>query len=66
MESDQTPLYIAAYGRAEIIDHKVGELARPIIQKYLSGDRFEQMMKMVNDDPNRVVVVLRPDKIVTR
>lgn len=58
--------YIAAYGRAEVIEHNVGELARPIIQKYVSGDRLEQMVKMVNDDPNRVVVVLRPDKIVTR
>jgi PPOX class probable F420-dependent enzyme len=58
--------YIAAYGRAEIIEHNVGELTFPIIQKYLSGDRLEQMVKAVNDDPNRVVVVLRPDKIVTR
>jgi PPOX class probable F420-dependent enzyme len=58
--------YIVAYGRAEIIEHNVGELARPIIQKYVSGDRLEQMVKMVNDDPNRVLVVLRPDKIVTR
>ena len=56
--------YIAAYGRAEIIEHNVGELARPIIQKYTSGDRLEQMVKMVNNDPNRVLVVLRPDKIV--
>lgn len=58
--------YITAYGRAEIIEHNVGELARPIIQKYVSGDRLEQMVKMVNVDPNRVLVVLRPDKIVTR
>jgi PPOX class probable F420-dependent enzyme len=58
--------YVVAYGRAEIIEHNVGELARPIIQKYVSGDRLEQMVKMVNDDPNRVLVVLRPDKIVTR
>ncbi len=56
--------YITAYGHAEIIEHNVGELARPIIQKYVSGDRFEQMVKMVNNDPNRVLVVLRPDKIV--
>ena len=58
--------YIVAYGRAEIIEHNIGQLARPIIQKYVSGDRLEQMVKMVNDDPNRVLVVLRPDKIVTR
>jgi PPOX class probable F420-dependent enzyme len=58
--------YIAAYGRAEIIEDNAGELSRPIIQKYVSGERFEQMMKMVASDPNRVIVVLRPDKIVTR
>ena len=58
--------YITAYGRAEIVEDNGGELSRPIIQKYLSGDRLESMVKMVDDDPNRVVVVLRPDKIVTR
>ena len=57
--------YITAYGRAEIIEHNVGELSRPIIQKYVSGDRLEQMVKMVNNDPSRVLVVLHPDKIVT-
>ena len=57
--------YIVAYGQAEIIEHNVGELALPIIQKYVSGDRLEQMVKMVNNDPSRVLVVLHPDKIVT-
>ena len=57
--------YIAAYGRAEIIEHDYAELLRPIIRKYVPADRVEQMVKATTDDPSRVLVVLRPDKIVT-
>ena len=57
--------YITAYGRAEIIEQNVGELARPIIEKYVPADRLEQSVKMVGDDPTRVLVVLHPEKIVT-
>ena len=57
--------YVAAYGRAEIIEHNVGELARPIIEKYVPADRLEQFVKSVNDDPSRVLVVLHPEKILT-
>src|SRR5437763_10059886 len=57
--------YITAYGRAEIIEDNVGELARPIIEKYVPTDRLEQSVKMVGNDPTRVLVVLHPEKIVT-
>ena len=57
--------YVAAYGRAEIIEQNVGELARPIIEKYVPADRLEQSVKMVGNDPTRVLVVLQPEKIVT-
>lgn len=58
--------YIAAYGRAEIIEENVGELTRPIIKKYVLADQVEQGVTSIKNDPNRVLVVLRPEKIVTR
>ncbi len=62
----ETHNYVVAYGRAEIIEQNVGELTRPIIAKYASADKFEQMIKMIEDDPGRVLVVLHPEKILTR
>ena len=57
--------HVVAYGRAEIIEQNVGELARSIIQKYVPADRLEQSVKMVGNDPTRVLVVLHPEKIIT-
>lgn len=57
--------YVVAYGRAEIIEHDFADLVRPVIKKYVPADRVEQAVKAVVDDPKRVLVVLRPDKIVT-
>lgn len=62
----QTHKYVTAYGRAEIIEQDVGEGARPIIQKYVPADQLEQSVKAIGNDPNRVLVVLHPDKIVSR
>ncbi|MDQ2717440.1 MAG: TIGR03618 family F420-dependent PPOX class oxidoreductase [Chloroflexota bacterium] len=56
--------YVVAYGRAEIIEQNVGELARPIIQKYLPADQVEKMVQGVANDPGRVLVVLHPEKVV--
>ena len=61
----ETHKYVTAYGRAEIIEQNVGELARSIIQKYVPADRLEQSVKMVGNDPTRVLVVLHPEKIIT-
>jgi PPOX class probable F420-dependent enzyme len=55
--------YIVAYGRAEIIEQNVAELSRPLIEKYMPNN-VEQGMKMVSD-PSRVLIVLRPEKILT-
>ncbi len=60
-----THRYAVAYGQAEIIEQKVGELARPIIQKYVPADQVEQRVQAVANDPSRVLVVLRPEKLVT-
>ncbi|HLH62008.1 MAG TPA: PPOX class F420-dependent oxidoreductase [Ktedonobacteraceae bacterium] len=57
--------YVVAYGRAEIIEHDFADLVRPVIKKYVPADRVEQAVKAVVDNPKRVLVVLRPDKIVT-
>jgi PPOX class probable F420-dependent enzyme len=57
-----TKQYVVAYGQAEIIEHNVAELSRPLIEKYMPG-HIEQGMKMVSD-PSRVLVVLRPEKIL--
>ena len=61
----ETPKYVVAYGRAEIIEQNVAELARPIIEKYAPPERAEQMVDMVRNDPKRVLVVLRPEKMLT-
>jgi len=57
--------YVVAYGRAEIIEHDYAELLWPVIQRYAPADRVEQMVKATTDDPARVLVVLRPEKLVT-
>lgn len=61
----RTHKYVAAYGRAEIIEQDVGEGARPIIQKYVPADQLEQRLKAIGDDPARVLVVLHPEKIIS-
>jgi PPOX class probable F420-dependent enzyme len=61
-----THKYVAAYGQAEIIEQNFGELVRPIIKKYVPADRVEQMVQQVANDPSRVLVVLRPEKVVAR
>ncbi|HEU5368672.1 MAG TPA: PPOX class F420-dependent oxidoreductase [Ktedonobacterales bacterium] len=58
--------YVVAYGHAEIIEQNVGEGARPIIQKYVPADQLEQSVKAINDDPARVLVVLHPEKLISR
>lgn len=57
--------YVVVYGRAEIIEHNVGELTRPILEKYVPAEQLEQSVKMLGNDPTRVLVVLHPQKMVT-
>ncbi len=61
----ETHKYVVAYGRAEIIEKNVGELARPIIKKYVQADQLEKSVKMIGDDPSRVIVMLHPEKLLT-
>ena len=54
-----------AAGRAEIIEENIAELVRPIMKKYAPEDQIGQRAKAIGDDPSRVLVVLRPEKLVT-
>src|SRR6266571_325468 len=61
----ETHNYVVAYGRAEIIEQNVGELTRPVIKRYVPADQVERSVKMIGNDPNRVLVVLHPEKVIT-
>lgn len=57
--------YIAAYGRAEIVQgdrERVVALTVPIMEKYSPGKARDMAANMEQD---RVVIVLRPEHIVT-
>ncbi len=60
-----THKYVAAYGRAKIVERDFAEHVRPILEKYVPAGNVEQRLKAVTDDPSRVLVVLHPDRIVT-
>src|SRR5436309_12325124 len=57
--------YVVAYGRAEIIEQNVGELTRPIIERYVPADQVDRSVKMIGNDPSRVLVVVHPEKVLT-
>ena len=57
--------YVAAYGKAEILEHDYADLLRPLMQKYMPTDRVEQAIQGTLSNPNRVLVVLRPEKLMT-
>jgi PPOX class probable F420-dependent enzyme len=65
VDDGATHKYVVAYGRAEIIEHNIGELTRPILEKYVPADQLERSIKMLGSDPTRVLVVLHPEKMVT-
>jgi PPOX class probable F420-dependent enzyme len=62
----QTRKYIVAYGRAELVEEDTGEATRPILQKYVPAEQLEQSVKEINDNPARVLIILHPEKIITR
>lgn len=61
----ETHNYVVAYGKAEVIEHDFADLVRPVIQKYTPPERAEQMIQAIINDPQRVVVVLHPEKVLT-
>ena len=64
VEDPATHTSVKAYGQAEIIEHTVAELTRPIIDKYMPEAMREEALKGIANDPNRVIVVLHPEKII--
>lgn len=56
--------YVAAYGHAEILTENLRTVARPIVEKYWPQD-VERGLETVSA-PNRVLVVLRPERLVVR
>lgn len=60
--------YVAAYGRAEIVEgnrDEIKELTLPIIAKYAPPGNAGRMAESLMEQ-DRVVIVLRPKRIVTR
>ncbi len=61
------PRYVAVYGEAEFLDMNhsyVPALTDQLISKYVAGEQREQFLKVVKE-PNRVLVKLRPERVVT-
>ncbi len=58
--------WVAAYGRAEIVEDNrehIMALTRPIMERY-APQRVARMAETM--EPDRIVIVLRPERIVTR
>jgi len=56
--------YVVATGQAEILEDDVAALSRPLIEKYVPADRLQESLQTLGQDPARVIVRLRPDKIL--
>jgi PPOX class probable F420-dependent enzyme len=54
--------YVVAYGQAEIIEQNHDDLARPLLEKYMTEEQREQHK---GGDPSRVIVMLHPERILT-
>ena len=55
---------VTVYGRAEIIEHDSAELTRLIVEKYMPEAQREEAFQEIASDPNRVLIVLHPEKII--
>lgn len=64
VDDSATHTSVTAYGQAEIIGHPIAELTRPIIEKYVPEAQREEALQGVANDPNRVLIVLHPEKII--
>jgi PPOX class probable F420-dependent enzyme len=57
--------YVVAYGQAEVIEQGYGDLLRPLLAKYMPAENVEQALAGTVANPARVLVVVRPSKIIT-
>jgi PPOX class probable F420-dependent enzyme len=53
--------YVVVYGHAEIIEQNHDELSSPLLEKYVPAEQREQWP---GGDPDRVIVVIHPEKIL--
>jgi PPOX class probable F420-dependent enzyme len=59
--------YLTAYGRAELVDDtRVGALTRPLLLKYFHNDEAESRWSRIDASHERVVVLLRPERVTWR
>jgi PPOX class probable F420-dependent enzyme len=58
------PSYVAAYGRAEVMESDFADLARQVVAKYAPAEQVEQWAAMAQA-PGRIIVKLKPEKLVT-
>ena len=56
--------YAIAYGRAEIIDQNVQQLADQLRDKYVPPELREEWTKILFS-PHRIIIKLHPDKLLT-
>lgn len=54
--------YVVVYGRTEIIEQDHDELALPLLEKYMTA---QERAQWTGGDPDRVIVVLHPEKILS-
>ena len=54
--------YVVVYGHAEIIEQNHDELVLPLLEKYMTAEEHAQW---TGGDPDRVIVVLHPEKILS-
>ena len=58
-------MYVTAYGQTEILEQPPVDVVRKLVSKYVPVEQVEQMVTL-SIGPTRVLVKLRPEKIVTR
>jgi PPOX class probable F420-dependent enzyme len=65
VDDPESHKYIVAYGQAEILEQQTGEKTRLILQKYVPADQLERRVQAIEADSSRVIIALRPEKILT-
>ena len=64
VDSVEDHIYIVATGKAEIVEENVPELTRPLLEKYIPAENLENSMQSMGQDPDRVIVELRPESLL--
>ncbi len=65
VDDPESHKYVAAYGTAEILEQGTAQQTRLILEKYVPADQLERRVQAIEDDPSRVIVALRAEKLLT-